>query len=172
MVFDPSGRLLLSAGSDTIIRVYDLQTGTVLHELKGHTLVPHGLDFSPNGKLLASAGDDKTIKIWDTNTWQLVNTLEGENQALHSVLFVDNDRVVAGGTDKKLLGELLEYHFGFEGWVAPITATLWDVHTEKILQTVTEPTDDIGLGMDVSADGKFIATPNKDSTVQIWSLKL
>ena len=99
-----------------------------------------------------------------------MHTLKGDNQAIHSVVFIDNDRVIAGGTDKSMIGELLEYHFKFSGVVKPIVATLWDVKNEKILQTISNHNNDIGLGMDVSSDGKLIATPSKDKTVKIWQV--
>jgi len=170
VVFNPTGELLAASGSDNAIRIYDMARGKLIQTILGHSMVPLSMDFSPNGKLLASAGDDKTIKIWNTNTWKLLHTLVGENEAIHSVVFVGNERVLAGGTDKNMLGELLEYHLKFKGFVKPIVATLWDVKKEKILQTISNHTDDIGLGMDVSSDGKLVATPSKDKTVKIWKI--
>lgn len=170
VVFNPSGELLLSSGSDNAIRVYEVKTGKLLNTILGHSMVPLSMGFSPNGKLLASAGDDKTVKIWDTSNWNLLHTFKGENEAIHSVVFIDNNRLLAGGTDKTMVGELFEYHFKFKGVVKPIVATLWDVQNEKILQTISDHTDDIGLGMDVSSDGKLLATPSKDKTVKIWRL--
>jgi len=170
VIFNPTGELLLSSGSDNAIRVYDVETGKLLQTILGHSMVPLSMGFSPNGQLLASAGDDKTIKIWDTNNWKLLHTLVGNNEAIHSVVFIGDDKVLAGGTDKNMLGELLEYHLKFKGFVKPITGTLWDINNEVILQTISEHTDDIGLGMDVSSDGTMIATPSKDKTVKIWSM--
>ncbi len=170
VLYNPMGTLLLSSGSDNTIRIYDVQTGKLIKTLLGHSMVPLSMDFSPNGKLLASGGDDKTIKIWDTNTWTLKHTLKGENEAIHSVVFIDNNKVLAGGTDKKVIGELFEYHFGFTGFTTPINATLWDIENNKILQTISEHTNDIGLGIDVSSDGKLLATPSKDKTVKIWKI--
>ena len=170
VVFNPSGELLASSGSDNSIRIYNIKTGELIKTLTGHLLVPLSMDFSPNGKLLASAGDDKTIKIWDTSNWELLYTLAGENEAIHSVVFVGNDKVLAGGTDKSMLGELLEYHFKFKGFVKPIAATLWDIKKRTILQTISAHSDDVGLGIDISSDGKYIATPSKDKTVKIWSV--
>ncbi|MDP2540400.1 WD40 repeat domain-containing protein [Tenacibaculum discolor] len=170
VVFNPTGDHLAASSSDNTIRIYDIKSGRLSKTILGHSLVPLSMDFSPNGKFLASAGDDKTIKIWDTNKWELLHTLQGENEAIHSVVFIGNNRILAGGTDKKMLGELLEYHFGFTGYTKPIVATLWDINDEKILQTITDHTDDIGLGMDVNSSGELVATPSKDKTVKVWQV--
>lgn len=37
-------------------------------------------------------------------------------------------------------------------------------------ETITTHTDDIGLGMDISSDGKLIATPSKDMTIKVWKI--
>ncbi len=169
-LFNPTGEYLAASGSDNAIRIYNIKSGKLIKTILGHSMVPLSMDFSPNGKLLASAGDDKTIKIWDTSNWKLLHSLKGENEAIHSVIFIDNNSVLAGGTDKKMLGELLEYHLNFKGFVKPIVATLWDIKNETILQTLSEHTDDIGLGMDISSDRKLVATPSKDRTVKIWSV--
>lgn len=170
VVFNPTGDYLAASGSDNAVRIYNMKTGKVIKTILGHSMVPLSMDFSPNGKLLASAGDDKTIKIWDTTNWELLHTLQGENEAIHSVVFIGNNKVLAGGTDKSMLGELLEYHFGFTGYTMPISAILWDIENENILQTISEQSDDIGLGMDVSSDGKLVAIPCKDKTVGVWQV--
>jgi len=150
VVFNPTGEFLLASGSDNLIRVYEVVSGKLIKTLEGHSQVVLSLDFSPNGKLMASGGDDDTVKIWNTDNWNLLHTLKGENQAIHSVVFIDNNKLVAGGTDKKPLGEFLEYQFDYKGSLKYITATLWDVEKEKVLQTITEHENDLGIGCDVS----------------------
>lgn len=86
-------------------------------------------------------------------------------------MFIDDTTVLAGGTDKKMLGELLEYHFGFTGYTKPIIATLWNIKNEKIIQTLSTHTNDIGLGIGISYNRKFIATPSKDNTIQVLKVK-
>ncbi|WP_367997825.1 hypothetical protein [Tenacibaculum soleae] len=39
-----------------------------------------------------------------------------------------------------------------------------------MLQTISNHTNDISFGMDVSSDGKLIATPSKDKTVKVWKI--
>ncbi|HKK62044.1 MAG TPA: WD40 repeat domain-containing protein, partial [Bacteroidales bacterium] len=171
VIFNPSGELLLSSGSDNLIRIYNVETGKLLKTLTGHSMVVLSLAFSPNGKFLASGSDDKTVKIWNTDNWNLLHTLRGENEAIHSAIFIDNNRVLAGGTDKKVLGEFLEYHFNYQGSINHITATLWDIESETILQTITQHKNDLGTRCDVSADGKWLATASSDKTVRLWNIK-
>ncbi|MEY8779119.1 hypothetical protein AB9K32_01745 [Allomuricauda sp. XS_ASV26] len=78
---------------------------------------------------------------------------------------------MAGGTDKKAIGEFLEYHFKFTGFTKPIVATLWDVEKERVLQTLSAHNNDIGLGVDVNSNGKFVATPSKDKTIKVWEVQ-
>ena len=171
MAFDPSGQLILSSGSDNLIRIYELESGQLIKTLEGHSMVVLSLAFSPNGKLLASGSDDKTVKIWDTSNWHLLHTLKGENEAIHSAVFIDNNKVFAGGTDKKLLGEFLEYHFDYQGSAKRVVATLWDIQNEEVLQTITQHENDLGIRCDVSSNGKWLVTPSSDRTVKIWGIE-
>src|SRR5579871_1471396 len=64
IAFSPDGKLLASAGSDKLVRIWSVSTGKVVHTLKGHTDQVNGVAFSPDGKLLASASDDQTARLW------------------------------------------------------------------------------------------------------------
>lgn len=65
LTFSPNGNYLASAGEDKRIRVWDLSSGQLYKELKGHTDTIHSLSFSGDSTLLASGGMDCTIKVWD-----------------------------------------------------------------------------------------------------------
>src|SRR5687768_16698190 len=62
------GRTLVTAGTDGIIRVWDVASGQVQRTLTGHTNSIYKADFSPNEKLLASSSRDLTARIWDFAT--------------------------------------------------------------------------------------------------------
>lgn len=46
--------LYVSTGDDRRIRVWDLNTGTLFKELRGHTETVHALSFSKDSTMLAS----------------------------------------------------------------------------------------------------------------------
>jgi WD40 repeat protein len=55
---------LRSAQPDYSIRMWNLETGTELKRLEGHTRNVNRLAISPNGKLAASFSIDRTIRVW------------------------------------------------------------------------------------------------------------
>jgi WD40 repeat protein len=69
LAFSADGKWLATGGTDTIIRVWNLESKAAPLELKGHTDWISGLAFSPDGKLLASGSVDRTARIWKTGTW-------------------------------------------------------------------------------------------------------
>ena len=61
----PDSSLLFSASRDSLLRIHDLESGSVLKELDGHTAPVACVAVSSNGKLLASGSADRTVRFWD-----------------------------------------------------------------------------------------------------------
>ena len=91
----PDGKTLVSAGKDTLIRVWDLPAGRIRLVLRGHARQVNALAVTGDGKTLASAGADQTVRLWDLETGQQRATLAGHTQPLRAVAFSPDDRALA-----------------------------------------------------------------------------
>src|SRR5207253_9640583 len=57
LAFSPDGKpLAASASEDTTVKLWDVGTGKVAHELKGHTGSVASVEFSKDGRWFVSAG--------------------------------------------------------------------------------------------------------------------
>lgn len=67
--FSPETSTRVATGSgDNCARIWDTDTGTPLHTLKGHASWVLAVAWSPDGKLLATGSMDNTIRLWDPAT--------------------------------------------------------------------------------------------------------
>ena len=58
------GKALASASGDDTLKLWDVNSGTEIRSLAGHSGEVWAVAFSPDGKTLASASSDKTLKLW------------------------------------------------------------------------------------------------------------
>ncbi|MEP7289485.1 MAG: hypothetical protein ABI947_27360 [Chloroflexota bacterium] len=64
LIFSADSSLLVSAGENGVIQVWNTKTGDNLITLKGHTNDVNSIAFSPDGKFLASTSKDGTLRFW------------------------------------------------------------------------------------------------------------
>lgn len=61
----PDGRLVAAGSLDTVVRIWDVQTGQLVERLRGHRDSVYSVAFTPDGRGLVSGSLDKTLKYWD-----------------------------------------------------------------------------------------------------------
>ena len=93
--------ILVSAGDDQSLRVWDLQKGVLIRSLNQHTKVVHDLALRPSDgglPMIASASGDRTIRFWQPTIGRMVRYVRLESEPL-CIAWLDSDRVVAGCVD-------------------------------------------------------------------------
>jgi WD40 repeat protein len=148
--FTPDGAKLASGSFDKTIKLWQLDTGEVIHTLADDRRKGvFALAVSPDGKLLASGSWDERIELWNLETGTLLQHLTQHQASVRSLaISPDSKTLVSGSFDR--------------------TIVLWSLPDGKAIETLTdsEPIAAIAL----SADGKFLVSTGDDGAIKIWSL--
>ncbi|MEU1850066.1 trypsin-like peptidase domain-containing protein [Streptomyces sp. NPDC019990] len=99
------GDILVGAGFDSVIRLWDPSNGREIGRLKGHNApVLTVCTLRLNGmQLLASAGQDETVRLWDPNTQQQLSEWHCSTEATYSICALktgSEGRLFSSGDDR------------------------------------------------------------------------
>jgi WD40 repeat protein len=94
------GTLVATACSDGTARLWDPDTGALLHLLDAHSSNVTSVDLSPDGTLVATGSSDDTAILWSTATGAIAHTLTGHASTVTDVSFSpDSSRLATGSLD-------------------------------------------------------------------------
>ena len=63
----PDGKYLAAGSLDCLVRIWDIQSGTLLERLQGHQNSVYSVVFTPDGRGVISGSLDRTMKFWDVS---------------------------------------------------------------------------------------------------------
>ncbi|QBS44760.1 WD40 repeat domain-containing protein [Nocardia sp. CS682] len=160
LAVSPNRKWLASAGSDGLIRLWDLSDPQAITAagpaLTGHRGHVESVAFGPDGRVLVSAGSDGTVRLWDIHNPAEAGRFGAfdAGTATTSVAFLPDGRtVVAGAVDGTLNFLNVETSQAIRRLGAPVAA-----HANGIRSLMLAP------------DAPVLATAGEDRTVRLWSI--
>ncbi len=149
--FSPDGKKIVTVSADKTAKIWDVETGRLLADLKGHTAKVNFAVFSPEGKKIITASSDNILKIWNAETGRPETSLTGHKDERVSACFSpDGKKIITASTDN--------------------TARIWDVITGKSDTVLTRHTNSV-KSAEFSSDGKNFLTASLDSVAILWDTK-
>jgi WD40 repeat protein len=106
LAFAPDGRRLIASGGQAtpIARIWDMEQGRPLIDLRGHTHSLTTATFSPDARLAATASQDGTARVWRVADGQPLTVYRGHQGMVLDVQFSADGRLVlssaADGTSR------------------------------------------------------------------------
>ena len=126
----PLDELLAAETGDANIKVWNIDSETLVAELTEHERHVISFNFSPTGKYLVSAGTEGELFVWDVKRWKKQHSLTpDENEGVDQVRWRMGDKRVAFHPDGKQVAAI-SYND---------KARIWDVESGRHLSTLPLP---------------------------------
>ncbi|CAD6448142.1 705d0359-93b2-4826-8ff3-39780867150d [Sclerotinia trifoliorum] len=156
--FSPRSSSRMASGSgDNTARIWDCDTGTPVHTLKGHTSWVLAVSWSPDESRLATGSYDSTVRMWDPKTGkQCGNPMKGHTNWVTSLAWEPYHVQKPG--EPRLASASKD-----------ATVRVWSTNQQKIELVLSGHKGSVSC---VKWGGTgFIYTASHDKTVKVWNAK-
>lgn len=149
--FATDGNTLFSASTDKTVAIWDVEVGTRIKRLKGHTSFVNTCSAARRGpQLICSGSDDGTIKLWDARKRGVQQTFQNTYQVTAATFNDTAEQVISGGIDNDI--------------------KVWDLRKNDVLYRLRGHADTI-TGLMLSPDGSYLLSNSMDNTLRIWDIR-
>jgi WD40 repeat protein len=96
------GKTLCSGSLDKTIRVWNVEQGTCMKILEGHTGNIRSLIVLGDGKTLCSGSNDNAIRVWDIEKGTCMKVLEDHNGCVISLVVLGDGKTLCAGANETI----------------------------------------------------------------------
>ena len=181
--------VFIASGSLTHIHIWNIDTGTRIHDILCFSNWVYDLIYLPDGTLVSSSGNS-TIQFWELNQQTCFKKIE-DCTTVYCLLLLKTGQLASGSLDSKIKiwnmenRECVKTLTGHESYILKLqslesgeliscsndkTIKIWDLDTGSCTKTLT---GHIGLikSIKVKKDGSLVSC-SSDGKIKIWDLKM
>ena len=100
--FRSDGKLLCAGGEEAVVRLFDVNTKSLLRLFTGHNAAVHRTFFTADNHHIVSFSDDKTAIVWDIPSEKQIAHFDEHSDYIRAgaVSPISKDILLSGGYDK------------------------------------------------------------------------
>jgi WD40 repeat protein len=149
--FSPDGSKVVSVtpspDSNDVMKLWDTESGEVLHAFGAKSQKIWSVVFSPDGGQLITGGGDKTIKLWDVARGEIIRSIEAHEGPVWAFALSRDGRQILSGAN------------------LDNAVKLWDVASGTLIRRIGgSPVKSIAY----APDGTRIVSGGGDETIKVW----
>lgn len=142
--------LYMFTGLGKDLKMWELDTKTVVREFVGHSDVVSSLRLSTDKQQLLSSSWDGSIRLWNVGTGLMDRKFTGHRGAVHIAIFgPDGKNVFSAGADRQI--------------------RVWDITTSKVVRTFDGHKAEV-TSLLFSPDSKMLISHSVDGATKFWDL--
>ncbi|GAA5797011.1 Guanine nucleotide-binding protein subunit beta-2-like 1 [Helicostylum pulchrum] len=154
---NPANPLIVSAGWDKLVKVWDLAKMKLRTNFIGHNGYVNTVTISPDGSLCASGGKDGQVMLWDLNEAKHLYSLDAGKE-VHALTFSPNRYWLCAAVGSSI--------------------KIWDLENQTLLDVLTPDFSSLGvkqaqpqcLSLAWSADGSTLYSGHSDHLIRVWQV--
>lgn len=148
----PDKRFILAGLQNGAVLLWRLETGELIHDLRGHSSVVYSLAVDVNGHVALSGSRDASIVAWSLETGQELMRLVGHGGPVYGLAFSPDGHTALSGS-------------------ADGTMIVWDVASGAELHRLGKQIEAVHR-VAFSANGKLAVLGTESGALQIWRVFL
>jgi WD40 repeat protein len=191
--FSRDGKLLISGSSDNNIKLWDVETSTLIKTFSEHVTATRDVKFTPDGMSAISA-ENSYIVYWRNAVVGPIGRLAfyGHTGTVYSVdMSADMNTIISGSQDRTIKvwnagnGDLIKSINAHNGIIYQVefnsannqfascsidsTIKIWDSNTYELITTLKSTRGEL-RSISYHSSGNYIASSGSSSLIDIWDI--
>lgn len=152
IAISPDGRWMASAGKEGLVKIWEIDTGKIIKEIKSSQQPINCLDYNPSTLTLAYGSYDKSVCYWDLENFQSIcQTAPDTSDIIHLSFYEENPDLLFAASHDHI--------------------RLWNVETNKQLDCLSLPPKtitDMKISLETGDSGLLLVSAIQQNTVSIY----
>ncbi len=154
------GSRVLTGGEDRSVRLWELDTGALIHNFLGHPDAVHAVAMAPDGRIAVSGGENGRVRFWDTDTGGSIPGRWNRPKGVTDLDFSPDGRRLLLSSHDHLWDDLVLWSMD-----GPRVLREWKAHNGGVHAVAFTPDGSMTLsaGIGATPDDK-----SRHSWIQVW----